>query len=138
MISGGAPTTSSSSGASTSLNVHDIDAQYVHRGLSAFYPDAVESQSLSLKVLDLLSLPSDRDAENRLVVLLGFDKFDYCKGLLRDRFKIAYCARLKQAQGAGEKEAIEEEMREEASGEGRKVLELLQEKGGVDTWQKDR
>jgi len=121
-----------------SLSVHDIDAQYVQRGLSKFYPDATESQALSYKVLDLLIKPNDREVENQLVVLLGFDKFNYCKTLLKNRFMIGFCVRLKQAQGDEEKGKIQSEMEKEETGEGQKVLSMLSENRGVETWQKDR
>jgi len=53
----------------------------------------------------------ERQVENDLVGLLGFEKFDFIKLLLRNRLKIVYCTRLIHADGETARSAIEEEMR---------------------------
>ena len=40
----------------------------------------------------------DRDCENKLVLLLGFDQFDFIKVLRQQRNLVLYCTMLKQAQ----------------------------------------
>ena len=44
------------------------------------------------------------------MMLLDYDKFSFIKVLLRNRSKINYCTRLKQAQSDAERKVIEEEM----------------------------
>jgi len=124
--------------AHTILNPNDIDAQFIQRGLSKFYTDHTQSQNLANSVLSLLALPDAREAENKLVVLLGFDKFEYCKTLLANKQVIQFCVRLKLANdNEQEKNSIEMEMVNDDN-EGPKILKALKEKGGVETWTKDR
>lgn len=52
----------------------------------------------------------DRDCENQLVLLLGFDQFEFIKVLRQHRQMILYCTLLKQAQEGKERENIEKEM----------------------------
>lgn len=52
----------------------------------------------------------DRDAENRLVMMLDFDKFDLIKLLLRNRLKVVWCTKLARAQDESEKAKIRAEM----------------------------
>ena len=40
----------------------------------------------------------ERDCENKLVVLLDYDKFDLIKLLLKHRWKVAACTQLAQVQ----------------------------------------
>lgn len=44
-----------------------------------------------------LAKQEERDCENKLVVLLDYDKFDLIKLLLKHRWKIACCTKLAQA-----------------------------------------
>ena len=48
----------------------------------------------------------ERDCENKLVVLLDYDKFDLIKLLLKHRWKVAACTQLAQAQNDAAKEAL--------------------------------
>lgn len=43
-------------------------------------------------------LPDARDVENRLVMLLDFDRFELIKELLRNATRIVWCMRLARAQ----------------------------------------
>ena len=63
-------------------------------------------------MLDTLGEAEERDAENRLVILLDYDKFDLIKLLLRHRWKIAVCTRLAQAQSDDERARLLAEMEE--------------------------
>ncbi|MCP9262026.1 hypothetical protein DINM_005324 [Dirofilaria immitis] len=79
------------------LHARDIDAHWIQRSLSKFYKDPIEASD-------------DRDCENQLVLLLGFDQFEFIKILRQHRQMILYCTLLKQAQEGKERENIEKEM----------------------------
>ena len=66
--------------------------------------------------MSLLNLASDIECENKLVALLGYERFDLIKLLLNNRFKIFYCTRLGQAQSEKEKSVIVEEMKQTEAG----------------------
>ena len=53
---------------------------------------------MAVDVLATLTEAEERDCENRLVILLDYDKFDLIRLLLKHRHKIACCTRLAQAQ----------------------------------------
>uniref|UniRef100_K3WCS9 Helicase ATP-binding domain-containing protein n=1 Tax=Globisporangium ultimum (strain ATCC 200006 / CBS 805.95 / DAOM BR144) TaxID=431595 RepID=K3WCS9_GLOUD len=124
------------------LNVHAIDAFWLQRELSKFYKDADVSAKLAEDVLVILKeAGSDLSAcENRLVLLLDYDKFDFIKLLLENRAKVLYCTRLKQAQNDKERAVIEEEMisDESLNGEGKEILKLLATTASADSWMQDR
>ncbi|KAI1727001.1 sec63 brl domain-containing protein [Ditylenchus destructor] len=91
------------------LRPQDIDAHWIQRELSKYY-DAIAAQDKVKEVLQILQTSNDdRACENALVLLLGFDRFDFIKVLRQNRQMIFYCTKLRQAQ-AEEKEAIEREM----------------------------
>ncbi|KAL2643968.1 hypothetical protein R1flu_011555 [Riccia fluitans] len=97
------------------LNVQDIDAYWLQRKISQAYGDIdpQHSQKLAEEVLRYLAEGDDRDVENRLVMLLDYDKFDLIKLLLRNRLKIVWCTRLARAEDDEAKKKIEEEMNDE-------------------------
>eukprot|EP00736_Rhodelphis_marinus_P012662 Rmarinus@m.14169 len=92
------------------LDVHDIDAFWLQRQVSKFVDDAHAAQKLAKDILGVLGEPDDRECENQLVDILEFDKFDFIKLLLKNRFKILYCTRINQAQTEEDKIKIQEEM----------------------------
>ncbi|OVA00708.1 Helicase [Macleaya cordata] len=94
------------------LNVQDIDAYWLQRKISHAYEeiDPQHCQKLAEDVLKILAEGDDRDVENRLLVLLDFDKFSLIKFLLRNRLKIVWCTRLARAEDQEERKKIEEEM----------------------------
>jgi len=98
------------------LNVHEIDAHWIQRQVGKYYEDATESQLIASQVLEILSESDDRTCENKLVVLLDFDKFELIKMLLKNKSKIFYCVRLKQAKNESEREAVESEMKGNPAG----------------------
>ena len=53
----------------------------------------------------------DRDCENKLVLLLGYDQFQFIKTLFKNRWTVLYCTLLAKTESTSEREAIEEEMR---------------------------
>ncbi|KAJ7515579.1 hypothetical protein O6H91_22G019200 [Diphasiastrum complanatum] len=94
------------------LNVQDIDAYWLQRKISQAYQDIdpQQSQKLAEEVLKTLGEGDDRDVENRLVMLLDYDKFDLIKLLLRNRMKVVWCTRLARSEDEKERKKIEEEM----------------------------
>ncbi|CAI5996773.1 unnamed protein product [Closterium sp. NIES-64] len=66
-----------------------------------------------------------REAENKLVRLLDYDKFDLIKLLLRNRLKIVWCTRLARAEDDAERKRIEGEMTEKGDRALRAILEQL-------------
>jgi pre-mRNA-splicing helicase BRR2 len=96
------------------LNVQDIDAYWLQRKISQAYGDIDPqlSQKNAEEVLKYLAEGDDRDVENRLVMLLDYDKFDLIKLLLRNRLKVVWCTRLARAEDDDAKKKIEEEMSE--------------------------
>uniref|UniRef100_A0A8C9Z2L4 U5 small nuclear ribonucleoprotein 200 kDa helicase n=1 Tax=Sander lucioperca TaxID=283035 RepID=A0A8C9Z2L4_SANLU len=96
------------------LHPRDIDAFWLQRQLS---PD---------EVLEILKTASDdRECENQLVLLLGFNTFDFIKILRQHRRMIQYCTMLASAQSEAEKERITGKM--ESDQELSKILYQLQE-----------
>jgi pre-mRNA-splicing helicase BRR2 len=79
----------------------------------------------SMQVLDVLGLADERAAENRLVTLLGFDKFDFVKHLLRNRAAVYYMTRLNQAQSDADRQAVREDMLRDIAGGGAAVLDVI-------------
>ncbi len=70
------------------LDVRTIDAFWLQRELSKFYKDALIAQQYSEDVLQLMgSGENDGVVENKLVLKLDYDKFNFIKILLRNRPK---------------------------------------------------
>lgn len=68
------------------LHPLDIDAYWLQRRLSRIYDDAMVSQARAAEVLAVLKdAGDDRDCENQLVLLLGYDCFDFIKQLKKYR-----------------------------------------------------
>lgn len=68
------------------LHPLDIDAYWLQRQLSKIYDDAMISQAKAGEVLNVLrDANDDRECENQLVLLLGYDCFDFIKQMLRNR-----------------------------------------------------
>ena len=67
-------------------------------------------------VLDTLTEAEERDCENRLVILLDYDKFELIRRLLKHRWRIAVCTRLAQAQSEAAKQALLRESGESKGG----------------------
>ena len=59
----------------------------------------------------LQNASDDRDCENKLVLLLGYDQFQFIKVLIKNRWTVLYCTLLAKTEGEEEKRAIEEEMK---------------------------
>ncbi|XP_039281589.1 putative U5 small nuclear ribonucleoprotein 200 kDa helicase [Nilaparvata lugens] len=93
------------------LHALDIDAYWLQRRLSKFYDDAMVSQARAAEVLQVLrDAGDDRDCENQLVLLLGYDCFDFIKLLKKHRQMILYCTLLASSQSEVERQKLLEEM----------------------------
>ncbi|TRZ02195.1 hypothetical protein DNTS_030428 [Danionella cerebrum] len=113
------------------LHPRDIDAFWLQRQLSRFYNDAIVSQKKADETAS-----DDRECENQLVLLLGFNTFDFIKVLRQHRRMILYCTMLASAQSEAEKEKIMNKM--EADQDLSKVLYQLQETEKEDIIREER
>ena len=120
------------------LAIHDIDAHWLQRQLSKYYTDANISSKLAEDTLSTLQIADERICENKLVVLLDFDKFEFIKMLLKNREKIYYCIKLAQAQTDIERAAVEQDMLADSSGRGAVLLQLIKQKASAESWTQDR
>ncbi|KAM4746825.1 U5 small nuclear ribonucleoprotein 200 kDa helicase [Rhinophrynus dorsalis] len=119
------------------LHPRDIDAFWLQRQLSRFYDDAIVSQKKADEVLEILKTAGDdRECENQLVLLLGFNTFDFIKVLRQHRMMILYCTLLASAQSEAEKERIMGKM--ESDSELSKYLYQLQETEKEDLIREER
>ena len=111
----------------------DIDAYWLQRQVAAAFgytdSDAAESSKMAEEVLSALGSETDdeRACENRLVLLLDYDKFDLIKKLLKSRARVVWCTRLARAQDDDEKARIAEQM--SARPEAAAVLDLMRQTG---------
>ena len=68
------------------LHPADIDAYWIQRKLSKYFKDSITSQARAKEVLEILQNAVDvRDFENRLVLLLGMECFDFIRILKKHR-----------------------------------------------------
>ncbi|RNA15787.1 U5 small nuclear ribonucleo helicase -like protein [Brachionus plicatilis] len=95
------------------VRAHEIDAFWLQRKLSKIYvDDATQAQTKVKEIVDILGEAADeRDLENRLVLLLGFNQFDLIKLLRCNRSTILYCHLLANAQSDEQRQQIESQMR---------------------------
>ncbi|CAI5441703.1 unnamed protein product [Caenorhabditis angaria] len=118
------------------LHPRDIDAHWIQRSLAKFYKDPLMAQQKVTEVVQILkNANDDREAENQLVLLLGFDQFEFIKVLRQNRLMILYCTLLRQANDE-EKQKIEDEMRTRP--ELHSILAKLQETDSTDVVQTER
>ncbi|KAG5281442.1 hypothetical protein AALO_G00072250 [Alosa alosa] len=119
------------------LHPRDIDAFWLQRQLSRFYDDAIVSQKKADEVLEILKTASDdRECENQLVQLLGFNTFDFIRVLRQHRRMILYCTMLASAQSEAERDRIISKM--EADQDLSRVLYQLQETEKEDIIREER
>ena len=154
----------SDSSSSSQLKASSIDDFYVQRFVSKFKPDPLQAQALAEQVLQALAPSStsangananahvndDRAAENKLLLLLGFDNFDAVKFLVGNRLFIHWCIALRRAGGhdgvgvgvgsaaGGGVASVVAEMEADPSGVGAKVLAELGRHTSVDEWADER
>ncbi|CAF2937525.1 unnamed protein product [Rotaria sp. Silwood2] len=119
------------------LQPHSIDAFWLQRNLSKVYAEATDAKLKAQEVLEILKTASDdRELENQLVLLLGYDQFDFIKTLRTHRHMILYCTLLASSQSASEKAKIEEKMRNDSDLVW--ILQALSETDRSDSVQDDR
>eukprot|EP00053_Salpingoeca_punica_P020082 m.207381 g.207381 ORF g.207381 m.207381 type:complete len:2142 (+) comp17788_c0_seq1:161-6586(+) len=110
------------------IDARSVDAYWLQRELSKYWSDAVESQTMANSVLSALQdSKDDRDCENKLVSVLGYDKFDFVKLLRANRNLVLYATKLARAQDE-ERVQIEAQMR--ADPELEKLLTRIREGEG--------
>ncbi|CAH1975270.1 unnamed protein product [Acanthoscelides obtectus] len=113
------------------LHPLDIDAYWLQRRLSKVYDDAMVSQAKANEVLEVLKNASDdRECENQLVLLLGYDCFDFIKQLKKHRKMILYCTLLAKSQSDSERQKVKDKMSEDSSLN--RILKLLETGKGDD------
>eukprot|EP00980_Cylindrotheca_fusiformis_P003134 scaffold721_cov131-Cylindrotheca_fusiformis.AAC.24 len=123
------------------LSVHEIDAHFLQRQLSRHIEDAAESARLANEVLDVLDIRNGgdvRECENKLLELLRVDLFDIMKLLLHNRVKVWACISMKRAQTDDERNAIEESLMKEPTGEGKRVWNEIHSKSRAEDWSRER
>ena len=123
------------------LSVHEIDAQFLQRLLSKYTEEAEDAIRLAAEALDIIDVRSasdERECENRLLVLLGFDAFDAIKLILQNRIKIWACVSMKNAKNEEDRIAVEKALAEDKSGEGQRVWEEMHSSGRAEDWTRDR
>ncbi|XP_076308174.1 U5 small nuclear ribonucleoprotein l(3)72Ab isoform X1 [Tachypleus tridentatus] len=119
------------------LHPREIDAYWLQRKLSKFYDDPVVAQTRAGEVLEILKTAiDDRDIENQLVLLLGFNQFEFIKVLRQYRDMILYCTLLASSQSSTEKTKIREKMQGDPELE--KILRQLEDTGKEDIVQEER
>ncbi|GMI08940.1 hypothetical protein TrRE_jg12751, partial [Triparma retinervis] len=73
----------------TAVNTLDIDEHYIQRMLLPHYGgDSTVTSKLAGEVLEILGGGDERETENKLVVLLGFDKFELVKVMMENRWRL--------------------------------------------------
>jgi pre-mRNA-splicing helicase BRR2 len=120
----------------TDLTVHDIDAHWLQRQLSAtkFSDDVNICAKVADDILNILEVPDTRECENKLLLLLGFDLFEFIKLLLSQRLLIWACIKLKRARDEQEKQSIEDIVKRSDPD----VWDQLYSKESVENWTQDR
>ncbi|XP_041761550.1 putative U5 small nuclear ribonucleoprotein 200 kDa helicase [Anopheles merus] len=98
------------------LDPRDIDAHWLQRCLRKYYNDSMMSQAKALEVLSVLKESGDdRECENQLVLLLGYDCFDFIKQLKKNRQMILYCTMLAQSQSESDRAKLRDRMKSDAA-----------------------
>eukprot|EP01134_Creolimax_fragrantissima_P000807 CFRG0807T1 len=95
-----------------SVDPRDIDAYWLQRQLAKYFDDAITSQKMSKEVLEILEKGVDeRDVENKLVLLLGYDKFEFVKLVRKNRLSVLYCMKRASAENDEDRVLVENTMR---------------------------
>lgn len=119
------------------LHPLDIDAYWLQRCLSKYYSDAMISQAKAGEVLKVLKDASDdRECENQLVILLGYDCFDFIKQLKKNRQMILYCTMLASSQSESERQKIRNKMKDDPVLS--KILKALDTGKGDDDFEEEK
>ncbi|KAK2558441.1 U5 small nuclear ribonucleoprotein 200 kDa helicase [Acropora cervicornis] len=104
------------------LHPRDIDAFWLQRELNKYYADAEASRAKTEEVLEILkSAKDERELENKMMLLLGHDKFSFIRLLRKNKNMVLYCTLLATAQSAKDKKEIEEKMKRARKAANRKA-----------------
>lgn len=99
-----------------SLHPLDIDAYWLQRRLRDYFQDPLVSQEKADEVLSILKgANDDRDCENQMVLLLGYDCFDFIKVLKKNRQMILYCTLLAKSQSETERQSVCDQMENDSA-----------------------
>jgi pre-mRNA-splicing helicase BRR2 len=92
-----------------SLDITEIDAQWLNRTLSGLFDDlmAEEVQELEGRLMKVLALENPRECEKKLFGVLGVDRFELIRLLVRNKAAIYWGTLLQQAQTPAEKESLQ-------------------------------
>jgi len=94
------------------LNANDIDAFWLQRTLSKHFTDPSECQKCTKDILEVLkNAKGEQELENKLLRIVGRDRFDLVRMFRENRAMIFYCTKLSSAQSAEERLKIENEMK---------------------------
>nr|ODN85918.1 pre-mRNA-splicing helicase BRR2 [Cryptococcus depauperatus CBS 7841] len=94
----------------------EIDAFYLQRLISTFYPDPVQSSDFTSQSLVLLGSEMEgRDLENSLAEMFGYENFDLVAKMMRNRETLVWCTKFARAD-ENERQDVEVAMREKGLG----------------------
>jgi len=118
------------------ISIQDIDAHWLQRQLTSakFSDDATLCAKVADDILNILEVPDVRECENKLLVLLGFDWFDFIRKLTSHRLLLWACIKLKRARDDTEKQHIENTVKKSDLN----VWHRLYSKESVENWTQDR
>jgi len=107
------------------LDPLNLDAYWLQRQMKekCGVEDDNDAVKMASEVLAMLQESDEREMENRLVILLDYDKFDFIKQLLANRHAVVYCTQLGQAQTDEDKGVVKAKMND--TPEGRAILHAL-------------
>ncbi|KAJ5078160.1 u5 small nuclear ribonucleoprotein helicase [Anaeramoeba ignava] len=90
----------------------EIDAFWLLRKLKTFFSDDVIAQQISEEVFKILNDINydNRECENKLVSLLDFERFEFIKILLKNRFKIIVCILLARTKDEEQRQILKTEL----------------------------
>eukprot|EP00923_Selenidium_pygospionis_P000890 GHVN01001382.1.p1 GENE.GHVN01001382.1~~GHVN01001382.1.p1 ORF type:complete len:2211 (-),score=363.43 GHVN01001382.1:2249-8881(-) len=106
------------------LDVAQVDSHWLQRKLADIHHDPNIVVATEKEILSVLPISDIQQCENKLVMILKYENFEFAKLILKNRWKVYFCTRLGQAQSDDEKEQIHSEMR--ATPEGQDVIEQLE------------
>ena len=88
--------------------IQEVDAQWLNRALIEQFPDKMAEEVLELeaKVLKVLALENPRECEKNLFGILGVEKFEIIKLLVRNKASIYWGTQFQKAQSQGEKDSL--------------------------------
>ena len=111
------------------VNPWEIDGFWLWRKLENALGSIEAANEVEKDVLNALK-SNERVCETQLVQILGFEKLDLVRFLIKNKGKIVVLTRLGRAKSEEEKKEIRKEM--ESSEEGREILRKLTEKMDVE------